>query len=88
MYRAGFLNYVVPQSEVLSKALEPTHLIAEKSLPALRARERVYASIEGLSWCDSYLILIAQVSSADLVGEQEADEGVQAVLEHRPAPPV
>jgi enoyl-CoA hydratase/carnithine racemase len=83
MYRAGFLNYVVSREAVLGKALELARSMAEKSLPALKARKQVFLDIEGKTWHESYLL--AQGASARLVAGQDAREGVEAFLEHRSA---
>lgn len=83
MQRNGFLNNVVPRTEVLGTSLELARVIAEKSLPSLRARKNVSVAIECLSWNDSYLL--AQGASAELVAGRDAGEGVQAFLQHRQA---
>jgi enoyl-CoA hydratase/carnithine racemase len=77
----GFLNYVVPRDEVLSKSLEVANLISKKSLPVLRERKRVLLEIEGMSWHESYLL--AQSASGDLVENRDSSEGVAAFLEDR-----
>ena len=83
MQSAGFLNDVVPRDEVLPRALDMAHLIAQKSLPSLKARKNVLVAIEGLSWNDSYLL--AQRASGELIAGRDAGEGVAAFLEHRRA---
>lgn len=83
MFHAGFLNAVTPRDEVLPRALATAREIASKSLPALKARKRVFTDIEGLSWNDGYFL--AQAASADLVAGRDAGEGVNAFLEKRPA---
>jgi enoyl-CoA hydratase/carnithine racemase len=79
----GFFNYIVPRHEVLPKALELAHLIAKKSLPAIKARKLTSNAIEGLTWMDAYLL--AQAASAELTDARDAQEGVRAFLEHRDA---
>ena len=81
MARAGFLNEVVKRSEVLPRALELARSIAQKSLPGLKARKRVFNDIEGRTWMESYLI--AQEVSGNLVTTSDAGEGVHAFLEGR-----
>ena len=81
MHSAGFLNYVVPRSDVLPKALEIAHLISRKSLPALQARKRVLLETEGLTWLEGYLV--AQRASGELVENRDSSEGVTAFLEGR-----
>jgi enoyl-CoA hydratase len=83
MYRCGLLNYVVPVADVMTKSVELAHAIARKSLPALKARKLVFTAIEGLTWHEAYLT--AQEASGRLVGGPDAEEGVKAFLEHRPA---
>lgn len=79
----GFINYVVPREEVLSKALELADQIAAKSLPSIQARKIASARLEQLSWMDAYLD--AQQLSADLVTTRDSQEGVTAFLENRRA---
>ena len=81
MRSAAFLNYVVPRSAVLPKALEIATTISQKSLPALKARKQVLLQMEGMSWFESYIL--AQRSSGDLVDNQDSSEGVSAFLEGR-----
>lgn len=81
MHRAGYLNDVVPREQVLDRALELACTIAGKSLPALKARKSVLTGTEGMSWQESYQV--AQTASAQLVGGEDAEEGVSAFLEHR-----
>lgn len=83
MHRAGFLNDVVTRERVLERSLELARAVAVKSLPALKARKKVFTRTEGMSWHESYLV--AQAASAELVGGQDAGEGVTAFLEHRAA---
>jgi enoyl-CoA hydratase len=77
----GFFNYVVPQDEVLPKALELASLIARKSLPTIRARKLASVALEGRTWMEAYLD--AQALSASLVAGEDSGEGVRAFLEHR-----
>lgn len=77
----GFFNYVVPRAEVLPKALEIAQLIAQKSLPSIRARKIASVALEGRTWMEAYLD--AQALSAELVAGIDSGEGVLAFLEHR-----
>ncbi len=81
MRHAGFLNAVVPRSEVSAKAGEIAASIAAKSLPSLRATKRVQLSIGEMDWRDAYLL--AQEASSRLTGSEDAAEGVAAFLEGR-----
>jgi len=78
---SGFFNYVLPQSEVVPRALAVARVIAAKSLPAIRARKRASVALEGRTWLDAYLD--AQALSAQLVAGADGSEGVLAFLEHR-----
>jgi enoyl-CoA hydratase len=77
----GFFNYVVPRSQVISRALELATNIASKSLPVVRARKLASVAIEGRSWMEAYLD--AQVLSGQLAGNADGEEGVLAFIEHR-----
>ena len=77
----GFFNYVVPRSEVVPRSLELARLIAQKSLPSIRARKVASVAIEGRTWMEAYLD--AQALSADLVAGADSGEGVRAFLERR-----
>lgn len=77
----GFFNYVVPRAQVLPKAMELAAQMAQKSLPALRARKLASVALEGRSWMEAYLD--AQALSAELVAGEDSSEGVRAFLEHR-----
>jgi enoyl-CoA hydratase/carnithine racemase len=79
----GFFNYVVARDQVVPRAMELARKIAAKSLPALRARKLMGASLEMRGWMDVYLD--AQSRSAKLVAGHDAEEGVQAFLSNRPA---
>jgi enoyl-CoA hydratase/carnithine racemase len=79
----GFFNYVVPRAQVLPKSLEIARLIAQKSLPSVKARKIASAALEGRSWMDAYLD--AQALSAELVARADSQEGVLAFLERRKA---
>ena len=79
----GFFNYVVARDQVRTKAYEIARKIAAKSLPAIRARKLTGASLEARSWMDVYLD--AQSRSGLLVAGSDAQEGVQAFLDGRPA---
>ena len=77
----GFFNYVVPRSEVVPRSLELARLLAQKSLPSIRARKVASVAIEGRTWMEAYLD--AQALSADLVAGADSGEGVRAFLERR-----
>lgn len=79
----GFFNYVVARDQVLPRAYDIARRIAGKSLPAIRARKLTGASLDQRSWMDVYLD--AQSRSRMLVAGQDAEEGVRAFLDGRPA---
>ena len=79
----GFFNYVVARDQVLPRAYELARKIAAKSLPAIRARKLTGASLQPRSWMDVYLD--AQSRSGLLVAGEDAEEGVRAFLDGRPA---
>ena len=60
----GFFNYVVPRDEVVPKAMEIAELIAQKSLPAIKARKVTSNALERLSWYDALSTGTARVSFA------------------------
>lgn len=75
---AGFINHVVPASEVLDASLKLARDIVSKDLAILAARKRTFVDHEGLAWFDAYLM--AQSESSKLVGSDAAKEGVAAFL--------
>lgn len=79
----GFFNYVVARDQVLPRAYEIARKIAAKSLPAIRARKLTGSSLQPRSWMDVYLD--AQSRSGSLVAGEDAEEGVRAFLDGRPA---
>ena len=79
----GFFNYVVARDQVLPRAYEIARRVAGKSLPAIRARKLTGVSLEPRSWMDVYLD--AQSRSGLLVAGEDAEEGVRAFLDGRPA---
>lgn len=79
----GFFNYVVSRDQVLPRAYDIARRIAQKSLPAIRARKLTGASLQQRSWMDVYLD--AQSRSRMLVAGDDAEEGVRAFLGGRPA---
>jgi enoyl-CoA hydratase/carnithine racemase len=81
MRLGGYLNAVVPRSEVAAKVQELAAMMASKSLPSLRATKRTQVAIEGMPWEEAYLL--AQEASAELTGGADAAEGVNAFLEGR-----
>lgn len=83
MMDAGFLNYVLPEDEVLPKAREVASLIARKSLPALKANKSANNAVEGLPWREAYKY--TNPISADLTTSSDAKEGIKAFLDGRPA---
>jgi len=66
---------------VVPKAIEIAGLIAQKSLPAIKARKATSNALEGLSWYDAYLL--SQRASASLASGEDGQEGVRAFLERR-----
>jgi enoyl-CoA hydratase/carnithine racemase len=83
MLSVGFLNYVVPGPEVLPKAREVASLIAQKSLPALKANKIANNAAESLAWRDAYKL--TNPMSAELTVGADAKEGIKAFLEGRSA---
>jgi enoyl-CoA hydratase len=79
----GFFNYVVARDQVVPRAMELARKIAAKSLPAIRARKLMGTSLEQRGWMDVYLD--AQSRSGKLVAGGDAEEGVRAFLDGRPA---
>lgn len=80
---AGFLNSVVPREDVLGTALALARVIADKSLPALRARKTAFVQHQELGWLDAYRL--AQRASAELVELDDSRDGVNAFLNGRPS---
>jgi enoyl-CoA hydratase/carnithine racemase len=81
MKEAGFLNYVVPRKDVLTKAKEIAAVIAGKSLPALKANKVAGNYAEAMTWQDAYKR--TNSTSADLTVGKDAKEGIRAFLSHR-----
>lgn len=77
----GFLNYVVPREEVLTRSHELAEEIARQSLPALRARKLASVDLEGRSWTQAYLD--AQALSQGLTEGGDGQEGIKAFLDGR-----
>ena len=76
--RAGFLGHVVPQEQVLERALALATDIAAKGIDILATRKRVFVEHEQMSWFEAYRH--AQKASSTLVGSEEAQAGVAAFL--------
>jgi enoyl-CoA hydratase/carnithine racemase len=81
MERFGFVNYVVPPSEVMPKALELAAIVASKSMPALTATKLSFAETEHMTWEDAYRA--THEISARLTVGADAKEGIRAFLERR-----
>lgn len=79
----GFFNYVLPKQDVYQCAVSLAHLIAAKSLPAIKARKVASTKFEDCGWMAAYLG--AQALSAELKAGRDGDEGVRAFLDNRPA---
>jgi len=79
----GFFNYIVEPAEVLPKAMEIAALIAQKSLPALKANKVCNNAVEGMPWQEGYKL--TQEFSARLTAGEDAKEGIRAFLERRNA---
>ncbi|HYM68663.1 MAG TPA: enoyl-CoA hydratase-related protein [bacterium] len=77
----GMFNYVVPKDQVMPKALEIAEVIAQKSLPALKANKICTNATESMSWTDAYKT--TQEHSARLTITKDAKEGIRAFLEKR-----
>lgn len=79
----GFFNYVVPRGQVLAKAQEIADRVAQKSLPALKARKQASLIETGDDWLRMYME--CQKLSGELVEGKDSGEGVNAFLEGREA---
>ena len=76
---SGLFNYVLPKAEVLPKALEIAHLMAGKSLAALKAYKTTMNQSEAtLRWQDTSKM--TWEVSGQLTESAEAKEGVRAFL--------
>lgn len=82
MKEAGLIDYVVEPDMVLPKAMEIATLIAQKSLPALKANKICNNAVEGLPWHEGYKL--TQEYSARLTAGEDGKEGIRAFLERRP----
>lgn len=80
---SGFFNYVLPRRQVLARSLQLAAEIAAQSLPAIRARKLACVELQGKGWAEAYLD--AQARSANLTEGADAQEGVRAFLDGRPA---
>jgi enoyl-CoA hydratase len=79
---ANVFNYILPKDEVLPKALEIAHLMARKSLPALKANKAAVNIGETQTyWLETYKM--TQQTSATLTAGADAKEGIKAFLEKR-----
>lgn len=74
----GFIGHVVPQEQVLERALSLASDIASKGGDILAARKRVFVEHELMGWHEAYQL--AQKTSSTLVGTEQAREGVAAFL--------
>lgn len=74
----GFLNDVVPRTDVVPRALMLAGEIAAKSRTVLRARKQAFVEHEQLGWLDAYKL--AQGLSSGLVALPEARAGVERAL--------
>jgi enoyl-CoA hydratase/carnithine racemase len=81
MLQHGYLNYVLPEDEVLDKAYELARIITKKSLPALKANKRANNAAEALTWQEAYKMTNSQ--SAELTITSDAKEGIKAFLDGR-----
>ena len=79
---ACVFNYILPKSEVIPKALEIAHIMAKKSLPALKANKAaVNVGETQTSWLETYKM--GQKTSAGLTAGADAKEGIKSFLEKR-----
>jgi enoyl-CoA hydratase/carnithine racemase len=81
MRPSGFLNYIVPEDQVMTKSMEIAQLIAQKSLPALKANKIAINEGENLSWEEAYHR--TNKASAELTAGKDSKEGIRAFLEKR-----
>lgn len=81
MLAAGYLNYVVPNGQVMDKASELAEILAKKSLPAQKENKRSAIAAENMNWRDAYKATNA--ASARLTATLDAKENIRAVLEKR-----
>lgn len=77
----GLFNYIVPKDRVMSKAMELAEVIANKSLPALKANKINTNASESMTWQEAYKM--TQETSARLTITNDAKEGIRAFLEKR-----
>jgi enoyl-CoA hydratase/carnithine racemase len=78
----GFVNYVVPQSELMAEAEEFATKIAENGPLAVRKIKEAVIQGMGLPMADAYKIEGAAV--AEVMRSEDAKEGPLAFMERRP----
>jgi enoyl-CoA hydratase/carnithine racemase len=78
----GFLNYVLPQDQVLARAVEIAELIAAKSSAAVRAIKQSANLIDTVGW-DKGRAAAHEMSAAVLVDGPDYKEAITAFLERR-----
>jgi enoyl-CoA hydratase/carnithine racemase len=81
MDKAGFINHLLPQDQVLAKAIEIAELIATKSGTAVRAIKQSVNLIDQLGWDEGRAA--AHAKSVALVEGPDYKEGISAFLERR-----
>jgi enoyl-CoA hydratase/carnithine racemase len=82
MRQVGFLNYVLPEEQVLPKALELAGMIAAKSTAAVRAIKEGANLIDQIGW-EKGRDAAHEVSASRLVDGPDYQEAISAFLERR-----
>jgi enoyl-CoA hydratase/carnithine racemase len=78
----GFINYVLPEAEVMGKAMELAELIASKSSAAVRAIKRGANMIDEIGW-NAGRAYAHEISASELVDGPDYKESITAFLERR-----
>jgi enoyl-CoA hydratase len=80
-YRLGFVNYVVPSSEVINKAQELAERIAENGPLAVRAIKRTVLKALGRPLEEGYRM--EDEATREVMRSEDAKEGPRAFIEKR-----
>ena len=78
---SGFLNYVLPDQEVMPKAMELARMIAAKSLPVVEAIKSSANLMDMAGWQEGRKV--ASDHSARLTGSADYREGISAFFDGR-----
>jgi enoyl-CoA hydratase/carnithine racemase len=79
MRQAGFYSYVVPEKDVVPRAMEIANLIAKKNLFALQANKASLNESEVLGWEEAYHR--SHEASAQLTASKDTKERIQAFFD-------